>query len=123
VTKWLRCAITLSFHAFYKFVISVRRSINMRKMECAMRQATKPYVLAFLCVGALLSGCARQEERPPQAAASLPDDDALCQSKGFKPGSDGYVNCRRDRDHVGGLQADQGKRDLRKIQDYMMDNK
>ena len=72
--------------------------------------------------GALLGGCAQQEERP-QAAASVPDDDALCQSKGLKPGSDAYVACRRDRDHIGSLQAQQGKRDLRKIQDYMMDNK
>ena len=87
-----------------------------------MIQITKKYFLALAFAGALLGSCAQQEERP-QAAASVPDDDAICQSRGFKPGSDAYVACRRDRDHVSGLQAQQGKRDLRKIQDYMMDNK
>jgi hypothetical protein len=78
--------------------------------------------VAGTLAGVLLGGCAQQEERP-HAAAAAPDDDAICQGRGFKPGSDDYVNCRRDRDHVAGLQAQQSKRDLRKIQDYMMDNK
>ncbi len=80
------------------------------------------YFLSLAFAATLLGGCAQQDERP-QAAASVSDDDAICQSRGFKPGSDAYVACRRDRDHVSGIQAQQGKRDLRKIQDYMMDNK
>jgi hypothetical protein len=87
-----------------------------------MKLKTTRWLLALAITGVVLGGCAQQEERP-QAAASVPDDDAYCQAAGFKPGSDGYVNCRRDRDHQNSLQAQQGKRDLRKIQDYMMDNK
>jgi uncharacterized lipoprotein YajG len=87
-----------------------------------MGRTTKISVLALAVAGALLGGCAQQDERP-QAAAAAPDDDAICQSKGFKVGSNEYVNCRRDRDHLISLQADQSKRDLRKIQDFMMDNK
>ena len=79
--------------------------------------------IAAVLVGGALGGCAQQDERPQATAAAPPDDDAYCQAKGFKPGSDGYVNCRRDRDHMISLQAEQGKRDTRKIQDYMMDNK
>lgn len=79
--------------------------------------------LSVLALGAsLLGSCASREEAPPAAAAAV-DDDALCQSRGFKPGSDGYVACRRDRDHQVSLQAQQSKRDMRKMQDYMMDNK
>ncbi|UTD26709.1 hypothetical protein [Bradyrhizobium sp. WD16] len=70
---------------------------------------------------ALLGACASREEPAPAAAAT--DDDAICQSRGFKPGSDGYVACRRDRDHQVSMQAQQSRRDMRKMQDYMMDNK
>ncbi len=59
----------------------------------------------------------------PAPAAAVTDDDAICQNRGFKPGSDGYVACRRDRDHQVSMQAQQSKRDMRKMQDYMMDNK
>ena len=86
-----------------------------------MIRVTKKHVLVLAFAGALFGGCAQQDARPQ--AASVPDDDAFCQSRGFKPGSDEYVACRRDRDYVSGLQAQQSKRDLRKIQDYMMDNK
>jgi hypothetical protein len=79
-------------------------------------------LLMMAVAGALLGGCAQQDERP-QAAAGIPDDDAICQSRGLKLGSDAYVACRRDRDHVNSLQAQQGKRDLRKMQDFMMDNR
>ncbi|MGO4712490.1 hypothetical protein [Bradyrhizobium sp. 2TAF24] len=88
-----------------------------------MTRPSRLILLAAALTGILLGGCAQQQEDRPQAAAAVPDDDAYCQSRGFKPGSDGYVACRRDRDHVVTLQAQQGKRDLRKIQDYMMDNK
>ncbi len=89
-----------------------------------VRKTTKLILVAAF--GALLlGGCASQQEQPVAAAAApVPDDDAYCRAKGFKAGSDEYVNCRRDRDHVATtMQTQQGKRDLRKIQDYMMDNK
>ncbi|MBR1220883.1 hypothetical protein JQ557_22975 [Bradyrhizobium sp. U87765 SZCCT0131] len=90
-----------------------------------MTRLTIPVLLAAALTGVLLGGCAQQQEDRPQAAAAAPapDDDAYCQSRGLKPGSDAYVACRRDRDHVTTLQEQQGKRNLRKIQDYMMDNK
>ena len=88
-----------------------------------MSRTTRKSLLMLAFAGALLGGCAAQEERP-QAAAAVPDDDAYCQAKGLKVGSNDYVNCRRDRDHQATtLQSQQGKRELRKIQDYMMDNK
>jgi hypothetical protein len=84
---------------------------------------TRPALLAALAGAVLLAGCAGRDEAPV-AAAAAPDDDAYCQSRGYKPGTDPYVACRRDRDHQSiTMQAQQGKRDLRKIQDYMMDNK
>ncbi len=87
-----------------------------------MTQITRSCFLAMVLAASGLGGCAQQDERPV-AAASVPDDDAICQAKGFKAGSDDYVNCRRDRDYIGSLQAQQSKRNVRKMQDYMMDNK
>jgi hypothetical protein len=88
-----------------------------------MNPTMKRYCLALVFTAVMLGGCAQQDERPQAAAASVTDDDAICQSRGLKPGSDAYVACRRDRDHVSVLQSQQGKQNLRKIQDYMMDNK
>jgi hypothetical protein len=78
--------------------------------------------LWLLALVGTAAGCAQQAAERPQASASVADDDAYCQAKGFKPGSDVYVNCRRDRDSVAGMQAQQDKRDIRKMQDYMMDH-
>ncbi len=91
-------------------------------MSRMTKHAMWALALAAALAGGALGGCAQQDEKP-QAAAAPPDDDAYCQAKGYKPGSDPYVNCRRDRDHMISLQAEQSKRDTRKIQDYMMDNK
>ena len=43
-----------------------------------------------LLLGVALAGCT-SSERSAQIAAN---EDAACQSYGFKPGSDAYVNCR-----------------------------
>ncbi|MGO9360887.1 MAG: hypothetical protein ACLP1D_24965 [Xanthobacteraceae bacterium] len=70
-----------------------------------------------------LGGCAEQAERPQAAAsAPAPDDDAYCQAKGFKPGSDAYVNCRKDRDYVASRRAQQEKTNSSKLGDYMINN-
>lgn len=83
------------------------------------------FLLAAALAGVLLGGCASQQEQPVAAVtAPAPDDDAYCRAKGLKAGSDEYVNCRRDRDHVATtMQSQKSKGDLRKIQDWMMDNK
>lgn len=90
-----------------------------------MGRMTIKLILAAVLTGVLLGGCASQQEQPVAAAAApAPDDDAYCRAKGLKVGSDEYVNCRRDRDHVATtMQSQKSKGDLRKIQDYMMDNK
>lgn len=74
-------------------------------------------------VAVMLGGCAQQAERPPQAAAVAPvDDDAYCQSKGFKPGSDDYAKCLRDRDYSASLRAKRDGANQQKLGDYMMDH-
>ena len=88
-----------------------------------MSRSTMKLLLAAVLTGVLLGGCASQQEQPV-AAAATPDDDAYCRAKNLKPGSDEYVNCRRDRDHIATtMQSQKSKGDLRKIQDYMMENK
>jgi hypothetical protein len=97
--------------------------LSMDRTRHGVRRNAVAGILAGLFAVAVLGGCAKQEERP-QAAASPSDDDAYCQAKGLKPGSDAYVNCRKDRDYAAtALPAQQKQRDVRKIQDYMMDNK
>ena len=77
----------------------------------------------MVALAGALGGCAEQAERPQAAAsAPVPDDDAYCQAKGFKPGSDAYVNCRKDRDYVASLRAQQEKKNSSKLGDYMINN-
>ncbi|MDR3465646.1 MAG: hypothetical protein P4M07_06855 [Xanthobacteraceae bacterium] len=78
---------------------------------------------ATVVTGILLAGCAQQEERP-QAAASTPapDDDAYCQAKGFKLGSDQYVSCRKERDYAASLRAQQDKKNSSRLGDFMINN-
>jgi len=44
-----------------------------------------------LVLALALAGCTSSAERAAEIAAK---EDAACQSYGFKPGSDAYVNCR-----------------------------
>jgi hypothetical protein len=81
------------------------------------------FATAAVVAGILLAGCAQQEERPQAAAsAPAPDDDAYCQAKGFKPGSDQYVSCRKDRDYAASLRAQQDKKNSSRLGDFMINN-
>jgi hypothetical protein len=64
-----------------------------------------------IVVALLLAGCAGNAGDPPEAqaspaagaqqtAAAVPqqDDDAVCQSKGYEPGSSPYAQCRKQLD-------------------------
>jgi hypothetical protein len=57
-----------------------------------------------IAVAFALSGCAASQNvgenqtAPAQTAAAQPSDDAVCQSKGFVPGSDAYAQCRKNLD-------------------------
>lgn len=96
-------------------------------MSDVRRAGRRRFAAAALVAGSmlagLLAGCAQQEERP-QAAASAPvqDDDAYCQAKGFKPGSDQYVGCRKERDYAASLRAQQDKKNSSKLGDFMINN-
>jgi hypothetical protein len=81
--------------------------------------------LALAVAAFALGGCVDDPDPPKPAvqAAPGPDDDAYCQAKGFKPGSDPYVKCRKDRDLAASRRAEEkDKYDVRKMQDYMMDH-
>jgi hypothetical protein len=81
--------------------------------------------LAIAIAALLLGACAEQRsQQPPQAAAApAPDDDAYCQAKGLKPGSDDYVKCRKDRDYVASRQATRESSSQQKLGDFMMDHR
>jgi hypothetical protein len=64
-----------------------------------------------IVVALLLAGCAGNAADRPEAQASAaagaqqtaaavpqPDDDAVCRSKGYQPGSSPYVQCRKQLD-------------------------
>jgi hypothetical protein len=80
--------------------------------------------VAIAAVAAALGGCADDQAARPQAVARAPapDDDAYCQAKGFKPGSDGYVSCRKDRDYVAALREQHDKQNASKLGNTMLDN-
>ena len=81
-------------------------------------------LVAAAIAALVLGACAEQAaEQRPQAAAAVPDDDAYCQAKGFKPGADDYVKCRKDRDYVASMQAKKESSSQQKLGDFMMDHR
>jgi len=83
----------------------------------------KRSVLAAAVAALALGACAQQRSEQPLQAAAVPDDDAYCQAKGLKPGSDDYVKCRKERDYAASLQAKRETASQQKLGDFMMDHR
>ena len=76
--------------------------------------------LALLLAGLALAGCSSLERHQPLAAASQPDDDAMCRANGVAPGSDAYVACRKDRDVQRSRSDDKLERQHRNLAERML---
>ncbi len=80
----------------------------------------KPVLVVATIAALVLGACAAQLPQGPTAAT---DDDAYCQLKGFKPGSDDYVRCRKDRDDVASMRAKRETSTQQKLGDFMMEHR
>ena len=78
-----------------------------------MPVTTASRLLAAALLALALSACAARNQTP--VAMGNDDDDAVCQSRGYAPGSPEYVACRKDRDvqrNAAIARADRRQRDL-----------
>ncbi|MGT2502491.1 hypothetical protein ACVOMS_19975 [Bradyrhizobium guangxiense] len=78
-----------------------------------MPLAAAPRLLAAVLFAIALSACSARYQNA--VAVGGDDDDAVCQSRGYAPGSPEYVACRKDRDvqrNAATARADRRQRDL-----------
>jgi hypothetical protein len=88
----------------------------------AMKRRTKRmrFPLALLLIAPLLAGCL--ERGQPVMVDSSADDDAFCRANNVVPGSNEYVNCRKNRDVQRGNANARADRAQRNMAEQMLNN-
>ncbi len=76
--------------------------------------------LALLLIAPLLAGCL--ERGQPTMVDTSADDDAFCRANNVAPGSNDYVNCRKNRDVQRANANARADRAQRNMADYMLNN-
>jgi hypothetical protein len=76
--------------------------------------------LALLLIAPLLAGCL--ERGQPVMVDTSADDDAHCRANNVAPGSNEYVNCRKNRDVQRGNANARADRAQRNMAEYMLNN-
>jgi hypothetical protein len=76
--------------------------------------------VALLLAGPLLAGCL--ERGQPTMADTSGDDDAFCRANNVAPGSQEYVNCRKNRDVQRGNYNARIDRRQRDLGEYMLNH-
>lgn len=76
--------------------------------------------LALLLVAPLLAGCL--ERGQPVMVDNSADDDAYCRANNVAPGSNDYVNCRKNRDAQRGNANARTDRAQRNMAEQMLNN-
>jgi hypothetical protein len=76
--------------------------------------------LALLLIAPLLAGCL--ERGQPVMVDTSADDDAYCRANNVAPGSNEYVNCRKNRDVQRGNANARADRAQRNMAEYMLNN-
>lgn len=76
--------------------------------------------LALLLTAPLLAGCF--ERGQPVMADTSADDDAFCRANNVAPGSNEYVNCRKNRDVQRGNTNARSDRAQRNLAEHMLNN-
>ncbi len=76
--------------------------------------------LALLLTAPLLAGCF--ERGQPVMVDTPADDDAFCRANNVAPGSNEYVNCRKNRDVQRGNANARSDRAQRNLAEHMLNN-
>ena len=76
--------------------------------------------LALLLVAPLLAGCFERGQLPMTDTSA--DDDAFCRANNVAPGSNEYVNCRKNRDVQRGNANARTDRAQRNLAEQMLNN-
>ena len=76
--------------------------------------------LTLLLIAPLLAGCL--ERGQPVMVDSSADDDAFCRADNVAPGSNEYVNCRKNRDVQRGNANARADRAQRNMAEQMLNN-
>ncbi|MCW5703100.1 hypothetical protein [Bradyrhizobium sp.] len=76
--------------------------------------------LALLLTAPLLAGCF--ERGQPVMVDTSADDDAFCRANNVAPGSNEYVNCRKNRDVQRGNANARSDRAQRNLAEHMLNN-
>jgi hypothetical protein len=76
--------------------------------------------LAALLLAAPLAGCL--ERGQPTMVDTSGDDDAFCRANNVAPGSNDYVNCRKNRDVQRANANARADRAQRNLGEYMLNN-
>jgi hypothetical protein len=79
----------------------------------------KPFI-ALLLATPLLTGCL--ERGQPTMVDTSADDDAFCRANNVSAGSNGYVNCRKNRDVQRGNANARADRSQRNMAEQMLNN-
>ena len=77
-------------------------------------------LFALLLIAPLLTGCL--ERGQPVMADTSADDDAFCRANNVAPGSNEYVNCRKNRDVQRGNANARADRAQRNLAEQMLNN-
>ena len=77
-------------------------------------------LLAILLIAPLLAGCL--ERGQPTMVDTSADDDAYCRANNVAPGSNEYVNCRKNRDVQRGNANARADRAQRNLAEHMLNN-
>ncbi|MCK1391953.1 hypothetical protein [Bradyrhizobium sp. 1] len=85
-----------------------------------MPLSVAPRLLAALALVIALSACSARYQTP--VAMGGDDDDAVCQSRGYAPGSPEYVACRKDRDVQRNAAVARSDRRQRDLGEYMLNH-
>jgi len=76
--------------------------------------------VALLLIAPLLVGCL--ERGQPTMVDTSADDDAFCRAGNVAPGSNDYVNCRKNRDVQRGNANARADRAQRNLAEHMLNN-
>jgi hypothetical protein len=85
-----------------------------------MKFGPAKHFIALLLATPLLTGCL--ERGQPTMVDTSADDDAFCRANNVSAGSNGYVNCRKNRDVQRGNANARADRSQRNMAEQMLNN-
>ena len=83
--------------------------------------ATTSRILLAVLLGIQLAGC--MQTASEQVAATVVDDDAICQRNAGPPGSGAYVACMKDRDVAASQRQARMDRTHRRVSEDMLNSR